>query len=644
MTVFAFHTSRRASGANRWESGLPLTVHIGRDAAVELDRLSWRGQDSSEAAVVFQADMSSLSGTARAPDGTLVELRGWLANRWPAVEDAGDAVAHRFSTEFWEPTDLLEGEWYPASDLRLLVNDGMSPITRVSWSERSGAHGWLALYPATGARAGDLTCLATVITASAEYAAAGEVATNLVDGSLDTKWLAAAPTARVDFTLAQSATVMAYALTSANDEPDRDPVDWTLSGSDDGQRWTRLDLRAGQVFTGRLQTQEYPIRNTTAYGRYRLEISRNAGAPLVQLAGVRLFATTSGGFLGHYQRAGTAPAGYRGIPVPAVDTADPTRVLIAAIKSPVGTPPALLATPMGRLVSAVRPGGNAANGKPTDISPAEVAPVPVELLGVSEIANVHLGPELAQRWLALLRPAFGLDPRADGPVVAQLGGLPSLPLDVAWPERPGQGPLSLIASVDLGALPRGRLDIALPADGLLHFFYFDGRYPDESDDCHGDSRLVYVPPGTPVEVRQAPAGLPPYPTRELRAQLITTMPDLYHPILVEAVRDADRSATPAEVFGGDFLQAATTLLRGGQRIEYFHQLGGYSRPEQWPPEGQLEPTGRWSEDGGRLLAQFGSDDRVDMQWGDLGSLYWVLRPADIARQHFDAATFEMQCL
>jgi uncharacterized protein YwqG len=33
-----------------------------------------------------------------------------------------------------------------------------------------------------------------------------------------------------------------------------------------------------------------------------------------------------------------------------------------------------------------------------------------------------------------------------------------------------------------------------------------------------------------------------------------------------------------------------------------------------------------------------------MQWGDLGSLYWVIRPDDLAHRRFEAAGFEYQCL
>jgi len=91
-------------------------------------------------------------------------------------------------------------------------------------------------------------------------------------------------TAWVQYRLSEPVTVVRYALTSANDEPARDPRDWRLLGSTDGQTWTALDTRSGEVFTARFQRKEYAFTNTTAYPYYRLDITSNGGAGIVQLA------------------------------------------------------------------------------------------------------------------------------------------------------------------------------------------------------------------------------------------------------------------------------------------------------------------------------------------------------------------------
>ncbi|MDT4986004.1 MAG: hypothetical protein QOI74_98, partial [Micromonosporaceae bacterium] len=126
------------------------------------------------------------------------------------------------------------------------------------------------------------------IQASGETTAGGEVKENLNDGDVNSKWLVFAPTAAVQFKLAQPVAVVRYALTSANDEAMRDPQDWTLQGSADGQTWTDLDRQTGQMFTARMQTREFAFANTTAYPFYRLDVTRNNGAPIVQLAELEL--------------------------------------------------------------------------------------------------------------------------------------------------------------------------------------------------------------------------------------------------------------------------------------------------------------------------------------------------------------------
>jgi hypothetical protein len=57
--------------------------------------------------------------------------------------------------------------------------------------------------------------------------------------------------------LSEPTVVSQYALASANDAPGRDPRDWTLQGSADGESWTDLDTRAGESFTDRFQTRGF---------------------------------------------------------------------------------------------------------------------------------------------------------------------------------------------------------------------------------------------------------------------------------------------------------------------------------------------------------------------------------------------------
>lgn len=96
---------------------------------------------------------------------------------------------------------------------------------------------------------------------------------------------------------------------------------------------------------------------------------------------------------------------------------------------------------------------------------------------IVEAVRAALSAEVADRWIAMLRPGLRLRPAAPGEtVVCRLGGNPRLPEATAWPEWPEHGPLTFIAEVECAALPHAELDLAFPADGSLLFFYFDGQF------------------------------------------------------------------------------------------------------------------------------------------------------------------------
>ena len=80
-----------------------------------------------------------------------------------------------------------------------------------------------------------------------------------------------------------------YAITSANDFPQRDPTDWQLFASnDEGKTWIILDQRKGEFFHDRQERKLYRIENRAGYSMYRLQIDaiRDPGMvnPEVQLA------------------------------------------------------------------------------------------------------------------------------------------------------------------------------------------------------------------------------------------------------------------------------------------------------------------------------------------------------------------------
>src|SRR5215218_5785072 len=131
---------------------------------------------------------------------------------------------------------------------------------------------------------GNVTNKVVEVTANGENTGGGEVKENLADGDIFSKWLVFEPTGWVQYRLSEPVKVVLYALGSANDAPGRDPQDWTFRASNDGQTWTTLDTQVDQSFSERFQMKEYPIANDTAYLYYRLDITRNHGEGIVQLA------------------------------------------------------------------------------------------------------------------------------------------------------------------------------------------------------------------------------------------------------------------------------------------------------------------------------------------------------------------------
>lgn len=129
--------------------------------------------------------------------------------------------------------------------------------------------------------------LITEVTASAENLP-NEGKAQLVDGDRGTKWLTFANTGWVQVKLERPIAVTNYAMTSGNDEPERDPRDWQLLGSNDGTTFTPVDTRSGETFDGRGITKEYTVSNPTPYLYYRIDVTANGGAPIVQLAELEL--------------------------------------------------------------------------------------------------------------------------------------------------------------------------------------------------------------------------------------------------------------------------------------------------------------------------------------------------------------------
>lgn len=278
----------------------------------------------------------------------------------------------------------------------------------------------------------------------------------------------------------------------------------------------------------------------------------------------------------------------------------------------------------------------------------------------TRLAADHLPPALAERWTALLRPCVSLRhaTAADRPV-ATLGGTPELPPDTPWPEWPGHGPLSFIASVHCAALSPETLPPGFPPDGTLLFFFYDGQGGDGSffsaydPETWAGAQVLHIPDGTEVHPAHVPRELEPYPRTDLAGETEWSAPDLWLPQARAALLDGGgvwpelRDTAPQL---RSFRRAFDRLNSG-----IGHRLGGHAVPIQGPVEyeiadAELGPGRSWGDpsldreaERWVLLAQFDSDDDAKMTWGDAGALYWLIRPEDLTAMRFDRARLVPQC-
>jgi hypothetical protein len=148
----------------------------------------------------------------------------------------------------------------------------------------------LLLCGATGAFAQtDITNTAGgTVTAQYVDSPTDETIVKLVDNSPVTKFLLFRGGAWVQYQATQPYLVTKYALTSANDVPERDPKEWTLEGSNDSTTWATLDTRSNQTFTARTQRREFSFDNEVLYSHYRLNLT-SAGGTMLQLAELELY-------------------------------------------------------------------------------------------------------------------------------------------------------------------------------------------------------------------------------------------------------------------------------------------------------------------------------------------------------------------
>ena len=100
----------------------------------------------------------------------------------------------------------------------------------------------------------------------------------LLDKNVNTRYLTFHNQAWVQFKADEACVLKRYTLTSGSDVATRDPKNWTLSGSNDGENWEILDEITNFRFRARLEEQSFSIDdNNDSYSYYRINMTSLAG-------------------------------------------------------------------------------------------------------------------------------------------------------------------------------------------------------------------------------------------------------------------------------------------------------------------------------------------------------------------------------
>lgn len=241
------------------------------------------------------------------------------------------------------------------------------------------------------------------------------------------------------------------------------------------------------------------------------------------------------------------------------------------------------------------------------------APVVMRLLGRCEAISRHLALRADGLVLAWGRNAEPPQPGFDAHVpvgTTKLGGCPDLPTGSAWPSR-GERPLSFVAQVKLAELEPLLWEDVLPPAGLLSFF-FEGT---GESVCH----VAFTEPGAVLARLDPPEELPNY--------------QRYRGVALNARTELTLPSSAPSWLSAEQREKYQTVAADSDDGPRHRTLGHPDLVQNDPRDSGEQPT---------LLLQVDSDDAAGMMWGDLGRLYYWLRPDDLAARRFGRTVVDDQ--
>jgi hypothetical protein len=117
----------------------------------------------------------------------------------------------------------------------------------------------------------------------------GEDPQKAFDGNLRTKFLTFNKSGWVQFASpGEKYKLKQLAIISANDAPERDPVEVVVMGSNGGVKWKTIDTFSGVQFDDRFQTRSFRISTRKYFSMYRIYLTCKQGSVL-QVGEIKMF-------------------------------------------------------------------------------------------------------------------------------------------------------------------------------------------------------------------------------------------------------------------------------------------------------------------------------------------------------------------
>ena len=248
----------------------------------------------------------------------------------------------------------------------------------------------------------------------------------------------------------------------------------------------------------------------------------------------------------------------------------------------------------------------------------------------------HAPKRLQQSLTDLLRPAIALNvERADDDAIAvgasKFGGAPDVPDGFEWPTW-NDTPLGFLAQINLEEVAPFDVEGVLPKRGLLSFYYeLETPVWGEAEQREGWRVFFWENEKLNRETRDVVQDIK---CASIKFEATWTCPldrsDVYFP---EASDLNDEEYEQLEEF-----DEAWTFPRA-------HQILGCASVIQNEPAKECEwwAVPKTSAREWLLLLQIESDDNIEAMWGDMGTLYYMIRRADLSSKRFEETWLIMQC-